>query len=215
MWKNIWKSERKTAAVTSRPQSVVMIETLESRELLSAAPHPAAVVKAAPTIEAAIVVAAKPAVKPVAKPAVKVVAKAASKVTTKTVAATVATSPVSGTISVVHPVPATNIPNLVGTWTGTMLVDGATTTTPFSIDFKFQLEGNASGAFHLGPLFGNQTVDSTFILTTHNNARALILTNTIWAGFTGALIGSNTLDGRFAVNLNNTWTTGTFSLTRN
>jgi hypothetical protein len=203
----------------SRSEVQPMIEALESRELMSAVSH-AAVVKHAPAPHA-IVMSVKPAAKPKATPAPKAVkAMPAPKVAAKakvTPAAKTVTPPVVDDYPAYVPAAHPNMaPDMVGTWTGTITMDGSKQGAVFSIDFAFQRGTAASGAFHLGPAVGNQTVTSTLVFGTSRNARALVLTSTLWVGFNGALTANgNMLYGRVAVNTSNGWQTGSFSVTRN
>lgn len=149
-----------------------MFETLERRDLMSAAPHPVV-----------MTVGAKP------QPAVVV----AAKVTAKTASAR----------------------NVVGGWTGSMRLDGSKTDSAFSITFAFQRGLAASGAFNLGPTMKNQVATSTMVFDQRNNARALIATSKLSAGFTGAISANGKmLYGRFSFNTATGWKTGTFTLTR-
>ena len=162
-----------------------MIETLESRELMSAAPHP--VVAAVSKPVAPLVVSAKPAPTPAVKEFPVYVP---------------SVGPVKGT-------------NVVGNWTGTMRIDGTTTDQTFSINFAFQRGVAASGTFNLGPTIGNQTVTSTMVFDLHNNLRARVATPKLNVGFTGAITtNGKVLYGRFSFNNGTGWTTGMFTLTR-
>jgi nucleoid-associated protein YgaU len=170
--------------------------------------------KAAAKAEAAEAAAEAKAVAAAAKAAAAAAKKAQAKAA---VVVKAVTPPVTAPISTLRQTSLKNTtPNLVGTWTGTMLYDGDTVATPFSIDFQFQLEAAASGAFNLGPAIGNQTAQSTMVITNHNNVRALILNSTLWVGFTGVLEpGSNMIFGRFAYNSPTGWKSGSFTVTRN
>jgi hypothetical protein len=174
-----------------------MIETLEARELMSVAPHPTVAAVAKPS--AAIVMSAKPAAKPTVKPTAKP-------------APTPAVKAFPAYVPSVGPIKGTNV---VGTWTGTMRIDGTTIDQPFSINFAFQRGVAASGTFNLGPTIGNQVVTSTLVFDLHNNLRALVATPKLSVGFTGAITGNgNILYGRFSFNNGTGWTTGMFTLTR-
>jgi hypothetical protein len=209
-----------------RRGSAVIIETLEARELMSAAPvHAAAAVThvSAATIHAQAVAKAAAAKAAAAEKAAAAKATAAAKVAAVKAAATKAAvvkavaPTITAPISALHQTPAkSTTPNLVGTWTGTIQYDGDITATPFSINFQFQLEASASGTFNLGPAIGNQSPQSTMVITNHNEVRALILNNTLWVGFTGLLEPSgNQMIGRFAYNSPTGWKTGSFNITRN
>jgi hypothetical protein len=216
-----------------RNSNQVMFETLEARQLMSAAAgHVAApvvhlvnnetpaeiaaeasAVKAAAKAAAAVEVAEAKA----AAAAAKAAAAAAKKAQAKAAVVVKAVTPaVTAPISTLRQMPSKNTtPNLVGTWTGTMLYDGDTVATAFSIDFQFQLEAAASGTFHLGPAIGNQNAQSTMVITNHNNVRALILNSSLWVGFTGVLEpGSKMIFGRFAYNSPTGWKSGSFTVTR-
>jgi hypothetical protein len=194
----MWEAKRQ-----NRNQVQPMIETLEDRQLMSAAPHAAVAVRHTPKPHA-IVVTAKPSAKakvaPAAKPAV---------------------APVTPTNVGDFPtyIPASDpylSPDVVGTWTGTMQVDGSTQTAPFSINFLFQRGIAASGTFDLGPTVGNEIVTSTMVFGAFHNARILVLTKALWMGFNCALSANGkVLYGRFAVNTSNGWETGGFDLNRN
>jgi len=198
-----------------RRGSSVMIETLEDRQLMSAAAvHVAAPVNHETTAELHAEVAAEAAAVKAAAAAKAAAAKAAA---TKTAVVKAVTPTVTAPISSLHQAPFTSTtPNLVGTWTGTMQFDGAATATVFSINFQFQLEAAASGTFNLGPAIGNQSPQSTMVVENHNNVRALILTNNLWVGFTGVLVSTgNEIYGRFAYDSSTGWQTGSFTVTRN
>jgi hypothetical protein len=220
-----------------RSASPVMFEALEARQLMSAATvhvtaaaehtaaaeahaelvAEAAAAKAAAKAAAAAKVAAAKAAAEAKKEAAAAAAaekKAAAIKTTVTQSVTPAvTAPIS---SFQQTQTKSTTPNLVGTWTGTIQYDTATVATPFSIDFQFQLESAASGTFHLGPAIGNQNQQSTMVISNHNNVRALILTNSLWVGFTGVLENTgNQIIGRFAYDSPTGWQTGSFNVTRN
>jgi len=145
-------------------------------------------------------------------------AEAAAKAAAKKAAVVKAVTPtVTAPISTLQQTPyKSTTPNLVGTWTGTIQFDGAATATAFSIDFQFQLEAAASGTFNLGPAIGNQSPQSTMVISNHNNVRALILNNSLWVGFTGVLESNgNAIYGRFAYDSPTGWKTGSFNVTRN
>jgi len=183
-----------------------MIEVLEDRQMMSVVAHHEAAAPKAPAPHA-IVMSVKPAAKVATRPAAKQ-------------ATTPAAPPTQNNLGELPAfVPATNLnmaPDVVGKWTGTMLVDGTTQANPFSINFAFQRGIAASGIFNLGPTVSNQSLTSTLVFGTSLNTRALILTSTLWMGFTGALTANGQiLYGRFAVNTSNGWETGTYNLTRN
>ena len=195
-----------------RRGSSVIIETLEDRQLMSAAAvHVAAPVNHETVAELHAEVAAEAAAKAAAKAA------AAKGAATKSAVVKAVTPTVTAPISTLHQTPSSNTtPNLVGTWTGTMQFDGAATASVFSINFQFQLEAAASGTFNLGPAIGNQSPQSTMVVENHNNVRALILTNNLWVGFTGVLVSTgNEIYGRFAYDSSTGWQTGSFTVTRN
>jgi hypothetical protein len=222
----MWEVKRQ-----NRNEVQPMIEALEDRQMMSAAPHAAVAVKQTPAPHAivmsvkpkatpAVKVAAKPApapkpvVKAKAAPAPKPVAKAKVAPAPKPVVTT--TPPVGDLLPFV---PASNpgmAPNVVGVWSGTMQIDGSKQASPFSIDFAFQHGVAASGTFNLGPTVGNQSAVSTMVFGTNHNVRVLILTSTLWMGFDGALTANGKMIyGRFAVNTPNGWETGSFSVNRN
>jgi hypothetical protein len=184
-----------------------MIETLEGRELMSAVPHTAAAAKPAPAPHA-VVVTAKPKATAAAKP------KAAAAAKTTVIPTSAAT--VGGFPTYIPAYDAYLSPDVVGGWTGTMQLDGTKTTAAFSVNFLFQRGLAASGTFNLGPTVSNATVTSTMVFGANHNARILILTSTLWVGFTCALTANGKmLYGRFAVDTANGWETGGFVLNRN
>jgi hypothetical protein len=197
-----------------RRGSSVIIETLEDRQLMSAAAvHVAAPVNHETTAELPATAVAEAAEKAAAAKA----AAAAKTAATKTAVVKAVTPTVTAPISSLHQTPYQGTtPNLVGTWTGTIQFDGAATATAFSINFQFQLEAAASGTFNLGPAIGNQSPQSTMVIANHNTVRALILTNNLWVGFTGVLVSTgNEIYGRFAYDSPTGWQTGSFTVTRN
>src|SRR5580692_11016102 len=131
-----------------RRGSSVMIETLEGRQLMSAAAvHVAAPVNHETTAELHAEVAAEAAAKAAAVKAAAAAKVAAAKAaaaakvaaakaaTTKSAVVKAVTPTVSAPISSFRQTPFTSTtPNLVGTWTGTMQFDGAATATVFSIN---------------------------------------------------------------------------------
>ena len=168
-----------------------MIETLEGRQMMSVAPHLVAVHTAAVAAKPVIVVPVK-APKPVAKP------KASAFPTYVP-----STGPIKG-------------PNVVGTWTGSMRVDGTNVDNAFTVTFVFQRGVAATGTFNTGVTMGNQVVTSTMVFSLHNNVRVLIATPSLNAGLTGALsTNGKVLSGRFSFNSAKGWQTGMFKLTRN
>jgi hypothetical protein len=180
-----------------------MFETLEGRQLMSAVPLVADMhtTTAMPAIEMSATPAAKVAPKVVAK--AKVVAKPATKVNAKAFPAYVPSSS------------AVKGKNVVGTWTGSMRLDGSKTDADFSITFVFQRGVAASGTFNLGATMNNQIVTSTMVFDLHNNVRAMVATPTLAVGFTGALsTNGQILYGRFSFNNGSSWKTGMFTLTR-
>jgi hypothetical protein len=196
-----------------------MIEVLEERQFMSVAAHPAVHATKTPT-PAPIVMAAHPVTKPapkvVAKPAPKPVVKPAAKPVAKPAAKAVANPVVADLPAYVPDAHPGLSPSVVGGWTGTMTTDGQKQGADFSINFEFQRGVAASGTFDLGTTVNNQTVTSTMVFGTNHNVRILILTPTLWMGFTGALTANGKiLYGRFSVNTANGWKTGSFSLTRN
>jgi hypothetical protein len=197
----------------------VVIEMLEDRQLMSAvAVHVAAPVNHETVAELHAEVAAEAAAKAAAVKAAAAAKVAAAKAAaTKSAVVKAVTPTVSAPISTLHQTPSSNTtPNLVGTWTGTMQFDGAATASVFSINFQFQLEAAASGTFNLGPAIGNQSPQSTMVISNHNNVRALILTKDLWVGFTGVLVSTgNEIYGRFAYDSSTGWKTGSFTVTRN
>ncbi len=182
----------------------------------AAAQAKAAAAKAAAQAKAAAAKAAAQAAKLAAAQAAAAKA-AAKKAAVVETAVQPVSSPVSGTIGQYISSPQeSNVPNFVGTWTGTIQLDGSTTSTPFSIAFAFQRGVAASGTFNLGPIMGNQSELSTLIYSSHNVVRALIQNSTLWVGFTGAIsTDGKTIFGRFAYNTPHGWETGSFSVTRN
>jgi hypothetical protein len=198
----MWEAKRQ-----NRSGVQPMIEALEGRELMSVAPHVVAAPKptAAPH---AVVVPAKPkatvAAKPKATPAAK------------TTVTPTAPAPVGAFPTYIPASDAYLSPDVVGGWTGTMQLDGSKTTSAFSVNFLFQRGIAASGTFNLGPTVNNVTLTSTMVFGANHNAHILILTSSLWMGFTCALTANGkVLYGRFAVDNSNGWETGGFSLTRN
>jgi hypothetical protein len=175
-----------------------MIETLESRELMSAAPTPHVAVHAAAV-----------------KPSIVVAAKVVTKTAVKTPAKPVPAPKVTAFPTYVPSSTVVKGNNVVGTWTGTMQLDSSKTSTSFSVTFAFQRGVSASGQFNLGATMNNQVVTSTMVFDLHNDVRAMVSTSTLNAGFTGALSSNgNVLYGRFSFNSGGQWKTGMFTLTR-
>jgi hypothetical protein len=169
-----------------------MIETLEGRQMMSVAPHPVSVHAAAVAAKPAIVVPVKAAAKPVVAP------KASAFPTYVP-----STGPIKG-------------PNVVGTWTGSMRLDGTKVDNAFTVTFVFQRGVAATGSFNMGVTMGNQVVTSTMVFSLHNNVRVLVATPSLNAGLTGALsTNGKVLSGRFSFNSAKGWQTGMFTLTRN
>jgi len=204
--------EAKRVCVVAGSVRQPMFETLEGRQLMSAAPVPHAALMTTTAVGVpAIEMSAQPAAKVAAKPAAKVVAKPAPKKVAKPAPAPkVAAFPVY--------VPSSTVvkgKSVVGQWTGTMRLDGTTTDSAFSVTFAFQRGVAASGSFNLGATMNNQVVTTTMVFDLHNNVRALVAMPTLNAGFTGALSSNgNVLYGRFSFNTGGQWKTGMFMLTR-
>ena len=190
----MWEAKRQ-----NRSGVQPMIEALEGRELMSAVPHAAVAIQHAPKPHA-LVVSAKHKATPAAK----------------TTVTPTAPAPVGAFPTYIPASDAYLSPDVVGGWTGTMQLDGSKTTSAFSVNFLFQRGIAASGTFNLGPLVNNLTLTSTMVFGANHNARILILTSSLWMGFTCALTSNGkVLYGRFAVDNSNGWETGRFSLTRN
>ncbi len=186
-----------------RVSNIALIEALEDRQLMSAAPH--AMAMPAPLHRPAIVMSYGPALKTISK---------AAPVVTSTVALKSATT-ASQLPAFIPNKGGFAVSNIVGAWTGTMRLDGTKVDAPFSIKFLFQRGVAATGTFNLGPTIGNQSLSSTLIFSLQRNFRVLILTPDLWAGFVGALTANaKILMGRFSFNSTTGWHTGVFTLNR-
>lgn len=217
------KNDQRRTCRRGPDATACVIESLEARELLSAAPsHPAAVHAAAPKTQPAATAPAAGAAPKAKKTAVKVATKKKAPVPAATPApakpapakpAPAAASPAAAASATSTPAaPAAG--QYTGTWAGTFQINARPGDQPLSVNFTRQKGVAVTGTFDLGAMIG-ESVLTTVTINQRRQFLGLVEGTKSTASFVGAVASNGKyIFGRWSVNGPQGWLTGTFTLNR-